>query len=96
MDKTLDYPIEEYRPGRRCEIVKVGHPAWAKEIGKKVIIVSVNPAFKSVWAHDDQPPRTRVNKLGRTVNVYNPKSVNTVYGMNQLKPLGPAEPGASN
>jgi hypothetical protein len=79
------HAVDEFKPGARCEIIKVGHRLWEKDIGKRVIIASVNPEMKSVWAYDDAPAKYRTNRNGKQVTVFNPKSVHTIYGMDQLR-----------
>lgn len=78
--------IADFYPGLRCRITKVHHPAFQAEVGRHVIVVKVNPATGSVWTHDDVPAKTRINKRGREVTVYNPKGIQTPRSIDDLEP----------
>ena len=72
-------------PGQRCEIVSVHHPVFAKEIGKRVIIVKVHPDTRQVWAHDDRPVTYKTNRAGRRVVDSDPSCIQSIYGFDQLR-----------
>ena len=76
-----------FRPGARCEVVSVHHHAFKGEVGKKIIITKVSHDTRQVWAHDDRPPRYRVNRNGRKVTEYDPRCVQSCYGFDQLRLL---------
>jgi hypothetical protein len=40
-----------------------------------------------VWAHDDKPPRFRINRNGRRVTDYDPRCIQTIYSFEQLRVL---------
>lgn len=72
-------------PGQRCEIVSVHHPVFAKEVGKRVIIVKVHPDTRQVWAHDDRPVTYKTNRAGRRVVDSDPSCIQSIYGFDQLR-----------
>ena len=74
-------------PGQRYRIVKVHHPCFEKSIGNIVVITKVFPGGRSVFAHDDRPVTYRRNRNGRMVVDYDPRCVQTVYGMDSLEPI---------
>lgn len=74
-------------PGQRYRIVKVHHACFEKSIGKIVVIAKVFPGGRSVFAHDDRPVTYRRNRNGRMVVDYDPRCVQTVYGMDSLEPI---------
>ncbi|NBK29603.1 klcB [Nitrincola iocasae] len=76
-----------FKPGQRCQIVSVHHPVFEKDIGKFVIITKLSPHTSQVWAHDDEPTKYRINRNGRRVVQFNPKSVHTIYSFDQLRPV---------
>lgn len=76
-----------FEPGQRCEIISVHHPVFEKDIGKFVIITKLSPNSSQVWAHDDEPIKYRINRNGRRVVQYNPKSVHSIYSFDQLRPV---------
>ncbi|MGZ8181799.1 MAG: klcB [Methylobacter sp.] len=78
---------EGFRVGQRCQIISMHHPVFAKEIGKVVIVTKVNPANRSVWAHDDKPTKFRINRNGRQVIEYDPRCIQSGYGFDQLRIL---------
>jgi hypothetical protein len=77
----------EFRPGQRCEIISVHHAAFSSDIGCKIIITRVSPDTRQVWAHDDKPPRFRINRNGRRVTDYDPRCIQTIYSFEQLRVL---------
>lgn len=79
--------IRRFEPGQRCEIISVHHPVFEKDIGKFVIITKLSPHSSQVWAHDDEPIKYRINRNGRRVVEYNPKSVHSIYSFDQLRPV---------
>lgn len=76
-----------FRAGARCEVVSVHHHVFKREIGKKIIITKVSHDTRQVWAHDDRPPRYRINRNGRRVTEYDPHCVQSCYGFDQLRIL---------
>ena len=76
-----------FRVGQRCEIVSVHHPVFAKEIGKQIIITKVSQGTRQVWAHDDKPPKYRINRNGNCVIDYNPRCIQSIYGFDNLRIL---------
>lgn len=72
-------------PGQRCEIVSVHHPLFAKEVGKRVIIVKVHPDTRQVWVHDDRPVTYKTNRAGRRVVESDPSGIQSIYGFDQLR-----------
>jgi hypothetical protein len=81
-------PVREFRAGQRATVARVHHPAFAKDIGKAVIIRRVCGAL--VWASDDKPAVMRTNRMGREVPVSDPMAVQTVYAVSELSPSEPA------
>nr|BCT99929.1 hypothetical protein [uncultured bacterium] len=75
----------EFKPGQRCEISSVHHPAFASYIGKRVIIVKVHPDTRQVWAHDDRPIKYKTNRAGRRVVDSDPSCIQSIYGFDQLR-----------
>jgi hypothetical protein len=84
-------PPDVFRPGQRCEIIAVQSAHKEADIGKRIVIVKVNPDFRSVWAHDDKPVKYRTNRNGRRVTDYDPRCIQSVYGFEQLRIIGPDE-----
>ena len=78
---------EGFRVGQRCEIESVHHPVFAKEIGKQIIITKVSHGTRQVWAHDDKPPKYRINRNGHRVIDYDPRCIQTIYGFDNLRIL---------
>lgn len=78
---------DDPEPGRRYKIVKVHHPCFEKSLGKIVVIVSVFPGGRSVFAHDDRPVTYRKNRNGRMVVDSDPRCVQTVYSTDSLEPI---------
>lgn len=76
-----------FRVGQRCEIVSVHHPVFAKEIGKQIIITKVSQGTRQVWAHDDKPPKYRINRNGNCVIDYDPRCIQSIYGFDNLRIL---------
>lgn len=74
-------------PGQRYRIVKVHHACFEKSIGKIVVIAKVFSGGRSVFAHDDRPVTYRRNRNGRMVVDYDPRCVQTMYGMDSLEPI---------
>jgi hypothetical protein len=75
----------EPEPGQRWKVIKVHHPCFEKSLGKIVVITKVCPGKRSVFAHDDRPVTYRKNRNGRMVVAYDPKCVETVYGVDSLE-----------
>ena len=75
-----------FRPGQRCEVMSVHHPVFAGDVGKFVIVTKVSQDTRQVWAHDDRPATYRINRNGRRVVQFNPKSVRSIYSFDQLRP----------
>ena len=78
---------EGFRVGQRCEIVRVHHPLFAKEIGKQIIITRVSQGTRQVWAHDDKPLKYRINRNGNRVIDYDPRCIQAIYGFDNLRIL---------
>lgn len=76
-----------FQVGNRCQLVKVHHPVFEKDIGKIVVITEVSHRTCQVWAHDDLPPTYRVNRKGARVIDFNPRSVQSNYCFDQLIPI---------
>ncbi|EDD8358767.1 klcB [Salmonella enterica subsp. enterica serovar Enteritidis] len=79
--------LSAFCPGQRCEIINVHHPCFAKEVGKHVIITKISAHARVVWAHDDKPPRYRINRNGRKVCEYDPRCIESCYGYDQLRAI---------
>lgn len=77
----------DFRAGQRCEIISVHHSAFSSNIGRKIIITKVSAETRQVWAHDDKPPRFRINRNGRRVIDYDPRCIQTIYSFEQLRVL---------
>lgn len=75
----------DFWAGRRCEIVEVHNQCFKKDIGKVVVVVSAKEEL--VWAHDDRPITYRKNRGGKMVVASDPKCIQTVYSMKQLRAL---------
>lgn len=82
---TVD--MSAFRPGVRCEIIAASHPSASRDVGKRVIVDRLNPEYGSVWAHDDKPVTYRTNRAGRRVVDYDPRCIQTIYGVDQLRVL---------
>jgi hypothetical protein len=76
-----------FRPGQRCQVVSTHHPCFQDTVGKVVIVTRVNPAHRSVWAHDDKPVTYRTSRNGRKVVHSDPRCIETIYGMDALRIL---------
>jgi len=74
-------------PGSRCQIVSVHHRCFSYLLGRVVVVVKVNPEFNSVWAHDDKPLTYRTNKHGRRVVDHDPRCVQSLYSLEELRLL---------
>jgi len=79
--------IRRFELGQRCQVISVHHPVFEKDIGKFVIITKLSPYSSQVWAHDDEPTKYRINRNGRRVVQYDPKSVHSIYSFDQLRPV---------
>lgn len=77
--------------GSRCQIVSVYHRSQLNTLGRVVVVVKVNPEFNSVWAHDDKPVTYRTNRAGRRVIDHDPRCIQSIYSLDQLRllPAGP-------
>lgn len=75
----------EFGPRARCRIVSVHHPCFRKDLGKVVVVTRVNIGYESVWAHDDRPVTYRMNARGRRVVQSDPRCIETVYAMANLR-----------
>lgn len=79
--------VQQYREfyvGARCEIAKVNHPVFARDIGTVIKIVTIYDSG-TVVAHDDKPPRYRYNNRGRQIIEYDPRCIMTYYSADNLK-----------
>lgn len=76
------------RPGLRCQVVSIHHPALRKEVGKRIVITKVNPEFRSVWAHEDKPVTYRTNRQGKRVVDHDPRCIEALYGFDQIRVMG--------
>jgi hypothetical protein len=56
-------------------------------LGRVVVVVNVNPEFGSVWAHDDKLVTYRTNKHGRRVVANDPRCIQSLYSLEQLRLL---------
>lgn len=80
-------PLEGFFPGQRCRIVGVHHAVFAGDIGKQVVVLKVCPEFRLVWAHDDKPLTYRFNRQGRKVVASDPRCIQSLYGIQYLRPV---------
>jgi len=69
--------------GMRCVVV-AAHPAFADDIGRRVVVVRVEG--NTVWTYRDEPPTYRTNARGRRVAATWPRAHLTCYGLDQLQP----------
>lgn len=76
---------DEFKVGLRCEVMSVHHPVFKKEIGKMVIVTKVNLDTGSVWVHEDRPITYRKNRKGRTVVQSDPRCIESIYSMDELR-----------
>ncbi|WP_459203492.1 hypothetical protein ACQVRV_00105 (plasmid) [Ralstonia pseudosolanacearum] len=82
--------MSAFRPGVRCEVTAARFPSAFHKVGMRVVVTRVNPAFGSVWAHEDKPVtyRTyRTNRAGRRVVDHDPSCIQSIYGMDELQVL---------
>lgn len=78
-------PIEYYRPGQRYRIARVHHPVFSNDIGKVVVIVRVNPEYRSAWVYEEGPIRYRTNRKKERVVASDPKNIQTVVSLDSLE-----------
>ncbi|MGT2457720.1 hypothetical protein ACU4GI_32990 [Cupriavidus basilensis] len=74
-----------FRQGARCEVIAVHHPALQADLRKWIVVDRIHAAERVVWAHDDKPITYRTNRAGRRVIATDPRSIQTLYGMDELK-----------
>ena len=79
-----------FKPGLRCEVVKVYRRCFAKELGKPVIITRVDPDSMQVWAYMDRPVEYKICK-GRREIFYDPKCRTYRFHFDQLRPFPDGE-----
>jgi len=72
-----------------CEISK--QEETQKLAVSECAFLKVNPDFCSVWAHDDKPVKYRTNRNGRRVVDYDPRCIQTLYGIEQLRIVDPED-----
>ena len=77
----------EFRSGQRCEIISVHHPVFSSEIGRKIITTKVFADTRQGWAHHDGPARCRINRNGRRITDYDPRCIQSIYRVEQLRGL---------
>jgi hypothetical protein len=75
-----------FSPGQRCRIVSVHHPAFHREIGKRVVISRVLPDSRQAWVYEDRPATYRINRLGKRVLASDPRHIECLWGFDQLEP----------
>ncbi len=75
-----------FKKGQRCQIISVHHHVFEKEVGKFVIIFKVSSNSSQVWAYEDAVVKFRINRNGRKVVEYDPKTVLSLYNFDQLHP----------
>lgn len=80
--------VSDFRPGVRCEIVRVHHPCFSGDVGKVIIVTKVNADSRQVWAHGDKPVTYKLNRNGRRVVDSDPRGIQSIYGMEALRVLG--------
>lgn len=80
-------PLGSFFPGQRCRIVGVHHPVFASSIGRQIVVVKVCAEFGLVWAHDDRPVTYRLNRHGRRVVASDPSCIQSLYGIQYLRPV---------
>lgn len=90
--------IGRFELGQRCQIISVHHPVFEKDIGKFVIITKLFSNSSLVWAHDDAPVQYRINRNGQRVVQYDPRSVHSIYCVEQLRlaPVIDTDTGETN
>lgn len=75
-------------PGSRCQIVKVRFRHDLHRLGRVIVVTKVNlPEFDSVWAHDDSPVTYRTNRNGRRVVVSDPRCIQSIYSLDEIRLL---------
>ncbi len=75
-----------FKPGVRCEVVKVYRECFAKELGKTVIITRVDPGAMRLWAYMDRPVEFTFRNGKREI-FYDPKCRTYLFHFDQLRPL---------
>lgn len=76
-----------FEPGSKAQIARVHWPWDAKRLGRVVVITKPDHHLGTVFAHDDVPVTYRMNSKGRRVTDRDPRCIQSVYLMADLKPL---------
>lgn len=76
-----------YAPGVRCQIVAVRWRFDLHRLGKVVVLTKVDHQLGSAFAYNDDPVTYKVNRKGRKVIDHDPACIQTVYLLDELKPL---------
>lgn len=73
-------------PKQRCVVSKSRRSYAKDEMERVVIVTQVCRQTRTVFAYEDKPMRYRLNGRGREVVEFDPKSIQTVYSWNELRP----------
>jgi hypothetical protein len=74
-EPALDIDGNRLYENARCTIAAVHHPAFSKEIGRKVVVARLRGQM--AWIYNDQPVRYRINRAGRSVVDHDPRCIQT-------------------
>lgn len=77
----------DFAPGSKAQIARVHWPWDAKLLGRVVVITKPDHQMGVVFAYDDAPVTYRFNSKGRRVTERDPRCIQSVYLMADLKPL---------
>lgn len=77
----------DFEPGSKAQIARVHWPWDAKRLGRVVVVTKPCHQLRTVFAHDDVPVTYRLNSKGRRVVNHDPRCIQSVYLMADLKPL---------
>lgn len=78
--------------GQVCEIVQNDprHLTMPKvfpdRIGQRIVITKLMDDY--VWAHDDKPVAYRINRFGRRVVEFDPRGVESLYRIDDIRVVG--------
>jgi hypothetical protein len=79
--------LDSFQPGQRYRIARVHHPVFNGDLGKIVVIVRVNPEFRSAWVYEEGPVLYKTNRKKERVIASDPKNIQTVVSLDSLEPV---------
>jgi hypothetical protein len=76
-----------FAPGVRRQIIEVRWRFDLHRLGKVVVLTHVDRELGAAFAYSDEPVTYKTNRKGRKVIDHDPKCIQSVYLLDELKPL---------